>query len=192
MLTVKNELLAALAAELEKLSPGAGAKAAFENPKVAAHGDYACTAAMQLAKALKSNPRQLAQQLVDALLATPADIEHPLPEGYPTLADLTANGWCPIARQRLPFPFDAVAQVSVELAPFDPQYGGFTGCTINMVSKSGTNDWHGKVFYDFTNNDMRGDYHGYDGPCPPWNDGILHHYVFTLYALDVARWLKED
>ncbi len=72
MLTVKNELLAALAAELEKLSPGAGAKAAFENPKVAAHGDYACTAAMQLAKALKSNPRQLAQQLVDALLATPA------------------------------------------------------------------------------------------------------------------------
>jgi arginyl-tRNA synthetase len=72
MLTVKNELLAALAAELEKLSPGAGAKAAFENPKVAAHGDYACTAAMQLAKALKSNPRHLAQQLVDALLATPA------------------------------------------------------------------------------------------------------------------------
>ncbi|MDD2729849.1 arginine--tRNA ligase [Malikia sp.] len=70
MLTVKNELLAALAAELEQLSPGAGAKAAFENPKVAAHGDYACTAAMQLAKALKSNPRQLAQQLVDALLAT--------------------------------------------------------------------------------------------------------------------------
>ena len=75
MLTVKNELLAALAAELEKLSPGAGAKAAFENPKVAAHGDYACTAAMQLAKALKSNPRQLAQQLVDALLATPAYAE---------------------------------------------------------------------------------------------------------------------
>ncbi len=72
MLTVKTELLAALAAELEKLSPGAGARAAFENPKVAAHGDYACTAAMQLAKALKTNPRQLAQQLVEALLATPA------------------------------------------------------------------------------------------------------------------------
>lgn len=35
-------------------------------------------------------------------------------------------------------------------------------------------------------NDMRGDYYGYDGPCPPWNDEIVHHYVFTLYALDVA------
>jgi Raf kinase inhibitor-like YbhB/YbcL family protein len=34
--------------------------------------------------------------------------------------------------------------------------------------------------------DMAGDYHGYDGPCPPWNDEILHHYVFTVYALDVA------
>jgi len=33
--------------------------------------------------------------------------------------------------------------------------------------------------------DMEGDYHGYDGPCPPWNDEIVHHYVFTLFALDV-------
>lgn len=72
MLSVKLELLAALADELEKLSPGAGARAAFESPKVAAHGDYACTAAMQLAKAAKQNPRQLAQTLSDALMATPA------------------------------------------------------------------------------------------------------------------------
>ena len=35
--------------------------------------------------------------------------------------------------------------------------------------------------------DMGGDYHGYDGPCPPWNDAIPHRYVFTLYALDVER-----
>lgn len=35
--------------------------------------------------------------------------------------------------------------------------------------------------------DMRGDYYGYDGPCPPWNDPLLHHYVFTLNALNVAR-----
>ncbi|UCV10981.1 YbhB/YbcL family Raf kinase inhibitor-like protein [Dechloromonas denitrificans] len=36
-------------------------------------------------------------------------------------------------------------------------------------------------------NDMRGDYYGYDGPCPPWNDEIIHRYIFTLYALDVAH-----
>lgn len=34
--------------------------------------------------------------------------------------------------------------------------------------------------------DMGGDYGGYDGPCPPWNDERLHHYHFRVYALDVA------
>jgi arginyl-tRNA synthetase len=72
MLSVKQELLAALADALEQLSPGAGAKAAFESPKVAAHGDFACTAAMQLAKPLRLNPRQLAETLRTALLALPA------------------------------------------------------------------------------------------------------------------------
>jgi arginyl-tRNA synthetase len=72
MLSAKQHLLTALAAELEKLQTGAGARAAFESPKVAAHGDLACTAAMQLAKALKQNPRQLSETLRNALLATPA------------------------------------------------------------------------------------------------------------------------
>jgi hypothetical protein len=35
--------------------------------------------------------------------------------------------------------------------------------------------------------DMAGNYFGYDGPCPPWNDELPHRYVFTLYALDVPR-----
>ena len=72
MLLVKQELLGGLAAGLEKLIPGAGEKAAFESPKVAAHGDFACTAAMQLAKPLKQNPRQLAEALRADLLAMPA------------------------------------------------------------------------------------------------------------------------
>lgn len=33
--------------------------------------------------------------------------------------------------------------------------------------------------------DMKGEYAGYDGPCPPWNDERLHHYHFTIYALDI-------
>ena len=69
MLIVKTQLLEALRATLEDLQPGAGAKAAFESPKVAAHGDLATTAAMQLAKPLKQNPRQLAESLC-ALLRT--------------------------------------------------------------------------------------------------------------------------
>jgi arginyl-tRNA synthetase len=72
MLLVKQELLAALANTLESLSPGAGSKAAFESPKVAAHGDFASTAAMQLAKPLQRKPRELAEELSTALRATPA------------------------------------------------------------------------------------------------------------------------
>ena len=37
------------------------------------------------------------------------------------------------------------------------------------------------------NSKMAGDYGGYDGPCPPWNDEIVHHYHFTVYALDAAK-----
>jgi arginyl-tRNA synthetase len=72
MQQVKQELLAATAAELEKLQVGAAAKLSFESPKSPEHGDLACTAAMQLAKALKQNPRALAQQLQTALMQTPA------------------------------------------------------------------------------------------------------------------------
>ena len=70
MQTVKTELLDALKAALEALLPGAGDKAAFESPRQAAHGDLACTAAMQLAKPLKSNPRAVAEQLKAGLLET--------------------------------------------------------------------------------------------------------------------------
>lgn len=50
--------------------------------------------------------------------------------------------------------------------------------------RHGINDYTGWFAGDA---DMAGDYFGYDGPCPPWNDSIPHHYVFTLYALDVER-----
>jgi len=35
---------------------------------------------------------------------------------------------------------------------------------------------------------MSGEYFGYDGPCPPWNDERLHHYHFILYAIDLDRY----
>ncbi len=51
-------------------------------------------------------------------------------------------------------------------------------------ARQGINDYTGWFAGD---KDMSGNYFGYDGPCPPWNDVLPHHYVFTLYALDVAR-----
>lgn len=47
--------------------------------------------------------------------------------------------------------------------------------------RHGVNDYTGWFASDAA---MAGDYFGYDGPCPPWNDAIAHRYIFTLYALD--------
>ncbi len=49
-------------------------------------------------------------------------------------------------------------------------------------ARQGTNDY--TAWFD-GDGDMRGDYFGYDGPCPPWNDEIRHRYVFTVFALDI-------
>ncbi|MDR7272884.1 arginyl-tRNA synthetase [Pelomonas saccharophila] len=72
MIQAKQALLAALADSLQEIAPGSNAAVAFESPKQAAHGDFACTAAMQLAKPLKANPRELATRLIAALQARPA------------------------------------------------------------------------------------------------------------------------
>ena len=67
---------------------------------------------------------------------------------------LNANGY-PTERQ--PFPYDAIQQISVELSPFDVEYGGFSACTINSVTKSGGNEFSGGVFYDYTDDSLRSD-----------------------------------
>jgi arginyl-tRNA synthetase len=70
MIQAKQDLLQALSAALAELPAADGAAppaAAFESPKQAAHGDLAITAAMQLARPLRKNPREVAQVLVEAL-----------------------------------------------------------------------------------------------------------------------------
>jgi arginyl-tRNA synthetase len=74
MIQAKRALLSALGEALRQVAPDAAASfnPVFEAPKQAAHGDLAITAAMQMAKPLKKNPRELATALVAALEAQPA------------------------------------------------------------------------------------------------------------------------
>ena len=72
MIQAKHDLLAALSEVVAELAPGADVTPAFESPKHASHGDLAITAAMQLARPARKNPRELAQALVDALKIRPA------------------------------------------------------------------------------------------------------------------------
>lgn len=64
------------------------------------------------------------------------------------------------SRSSTPVPYDAVRETQVQFAPFDVEYGQFTGCAINVVTKSGSNRFHGGAFYEFTNSDLRGDHTG--------------------------------
>lgn len=54
--------------------------------------------------------------------------------------------------------------------------------------RQGVNDYTGWFASDAA---MAGEYYGYDGPCPPWNDERVHSYIFTLYALDIPRFPLE-
>jgi Raf kinase inhibitor-like YbhB/YbcL family protein len=54
--------------------------------------------------------------------------------------------------------------------------------TPSAVGVKGLNDYT-KV--TASNDAMKGQYYGYDGPCPPWNDDVMHDYHFTVYALSV-------
>lgn len=61
---------------------------------------------------------------------------------------------------------------------------GKGGPVAPLDARQGLNDYTRWFAQD---RDMNGEYFGYDGPCPPWNDERVHRYVFTVYALDVPR-----
>lgn len=135
MLTVKTELLEALRAALEDLLPGAGEKAAFESPKVAAHGDLATTAAMQLAKPLKLNPRQLAEKLCAALQATAAF------QAWVDSLDIAGPGFIniklkPLAKQQ------AVREVLTQTKDYGAQPANGQRMLVEFVSANPTGPLH--------------------------------------------------
>ena len=135
MQTVKKELLETLARVLDTLLPGAGAKAAFESPKVAAHGDLATTAAMQLAKPLKASPRQLAETLRAELLLT-----EPFQRWVDTL-DIAGPGFInirlkPAAKQAV------VADVLAQGAQFGVQGPRGQRLLVEFVSANPTGPLH--------------------------------------------------
>jgi arginyl-tRNA synthetase len=135
MLSVKTQLLDVLAHALDKLSAGAGAKAAFESPKLAAHGDLATTAAMQLAKPLKLNPRQLAEKLRAELLAAPAF------ERWVDAVDIAGPGFLNIklkaeAKQQI------VREVLTQTTQFGSQAGNGKCLLVEFVSANPTGPLH--------------------------------------------------
>lgn len=65
--------------------------------------------------------------------------------------------------------------------------GVVTGGKRNPPGPSGSRQGLNNYTQFLAGGEMEGEYSGYDGPCPPWNDGRMHHYRFTVYALDVEH-----
>lgn len=61
------------------------------------------------------------------------------------------------SRSSTPLPYDGIRETQVQFAPFDVDYGQFTGCAINVVTKSGTNDYRFGGFFEYSDADLRGD-----------------------------------
>ena len=61
---------------------------------------------------------------------------------------------------------------------------GKSGPAAPDGARHGLNDY---TMWFASDEQMSGEYYGYDGPCPPWNDTVMHHYHFTLFALDMDR-----
>jgi len=66
---------------------------------------------------------------------------------------LNANGY---PTQRSPIPLDAIDQLAVVIAPFDVDYDGFQGGTVNIVTKSGTNEIHGTMYSFYSSDKLSG------------------------------------
>jgi outer membrane receptor for ferrienterochelin and colicin len=62
------------------------------------------------------------------------------------------------SRSSTPLPYDATRETQVQFAPFDVDYGNFTGCAINIVTKSGSNDYRFGGFFEYSDNSLRGDF----------------------------------
>ncbi len=66
------------------------------------------------------------------------------------------NGTPFAARNSLVLPFDAVAETVVEFAPFDVEFGQFTGCNISVITRSGTNAFSGSAFFVYNDDSLTG------------------------------------
>lgn len=71
------------------------------------------------------------------------------------------------SRSSTPIPYDAVRETQVQFAPFDVDYSNFTGCAINVVTKSGTNEYQFGGFFEYSDSGMRADNLTIDGVSRP-------------------------
>jgi Raf kinase inhibitor-like YbhB/YbcL family protein len=102
-------------------------------------------------------------------------------EGKVIPADLARTDFTHWAMVDIPTTIDSIAAGACSEAVTP---GGKSAPNGPAGSRQGLNDYTDFLAGD---PDLKGNYLGYDGPCPPWNDERLHHYCFRLFATDLER-----
>jgi hypothetical protein len=94
---------------------------------------------------------------------------------------------------RSPIPLSAIEELVVEQAPFDVRYDKFIGGNVNIITKSGTNEVHGELFFSYSDDHLLGHHSGPDDPTSPshltLNSGAFHEY---RYGAEIAGPIIKD
>ncbi|MEI6858339.1 MAG: TonB-dependent receptor, partial [Shewanella sp.] len=97
---------------------------------------------------------------------------------------LNSNGY---PTQRSPISIDAVQSVALNTSPFSARIGGFSGAQVNVVTKSGTNELSGSVFWEMTNDSMAG-----DGKNQDTDEALKQDFEETTFGGTIGFPLIED
>jgi hypothetical protein len=93
--------------------------------------------------------------------------------------------------RRSPIPLDAIGQFQTKVAPYDVREGNFQGGVVNVILKSGTNDFHGTGFYSYSSDELSGD-RTKAGPGVPTGRVTLPNFKYENYGAQLAGPLIKD
>jgi hypothetical protein len=93
--------------------------------------------------------------------------------------------------RRSPIPLDAIGQFQAKVAPYDVREGNFQGGAINIVLKSGTNEFHGTGFYSRSGDDFVGD-STKPGPGIPTGKAVIPSFKIENYGAEIAGPIIKD
>lgn len=93
--------------------------------------------------------------------------------------------------RRSPIPLDAIGQFQTKVAPYDVREGNFQGGVVNVILKSGTNEFHGTGFYSYSADELAGT-KTKAGPGVPTGVVTLPNYKYENYGAELAGPLIKD
>ncbi|PZO88392.1 MAG: TonB-dependent receptor [Sphingomonas sanxanigenens] len=93
--------------------------------------------------------------------------------------------------RRSPIPLDAIGEFQTKVAPYDVREGNFQGGAINIVLKSGTNDFHGTGFFAYSSDNLSGD-RTKAGPGVPTGRVTLPNYTYKNFGAELSGPIIKD